>query len=86
MAKKKTTVELIDEAAANPDLSPREAVLNLARLAMHLGVHNAAQLKVIGPALGSIAQGIGKVAAAEAAGGPQADGALLAKLMAPLED
>lgn len=63
---KKTAVDLINAAAANANLTPREAVLNLARLALHTGVNDPDKLRAIGPALGHIAQGIGKVAAAEA--------------------
>lgn len=81
----KSTIDLINEAAAKPDLSPREAVMNLGRLALHLGVHDKASLKVIGPALGNIAQGIGKVAAAEAAQADGGDGDLL-KALAYLEE
>lgn len=76
----KTTIELINEAAAKPDLTPREAVMNLGRLALHLGVHDKVSLKTIGPALGNIAQGIGKVAAAEAAQAEGGDGDLLKAL------
>ena len=70
MAKKpKTTVELINDAAADPELTPRKAVLNIARLAMHLGVTDPAKLKLVGAGLGHICQGIGKVAVAEASKG-----------------
>lgn len=73
----KSAVELINEAACKPDLSPHEAVVNIGRLALHLGVHDKASFKVIGPALGNIAQGIGKVAAAQAAMQDGDDGGLL---------
>ena len=75
--KAKTAVELIDAAAQDPDLTPRAAVLNLARLALHLGVHDSGKLKVIGPALGNIAQGIGKVAASEAPKGGGGSGGMV---------
>lgn len=88
MAKKpaKTAIELIDEAAADPDLTARAAVLNLGRLALHLGVHDAAKLHSVGSALGQIAMGIGKVAAADAAQGGGGDGGTLADFAGPLKE
>lgn len=88
MAKKeapRTALELIEDAAANPNLTAKEAVLNLARLAMHLGLNQPDKLQKIGPALGNMALGIGKVAAAEAKQGDGDDDALLARFAAPLK-
>lgn len=79
MAKKaKSARELIDEAASDPDLTPRKAVLNIGRLALHLGVNDPDALKAIGGALGNVAQGIGKVAAADAKQGEGGEDSLLA--------
>lgn len=81
MSKRKTATELIEAAAADPNLTPESALINLSRLALHLGTTDADGLKQVGPALGHMAQGLGKVVAAKAGQGGGDDGELLKKFL-----
>lgn len=68
-AKPKTAKELIEASARDPNLTPAQALIALSRLALHLGTTDAAELHTVGPALGHLAQGLGKVVAASEKGG-----------------
>lgn len=83
MSKKPTAVELIKTAAADPNLTPESALINLSRLALHLGTTDGPSLKQVGPALGHMAQGLGKVVAAKAGQGGGDDGELLKRFLDP---
>ena len=57
-----TALELVERAAADPHLTPAQAMMALVRLMLHNGVHDPATAAAMGPAVGHTVQGLAKVA------------------------